>query len=70
MRAFTSLAEDGSGTLAGNAQMDVWRQIVSRDAAIIGAALDRVPVQPYLRARFPGRLRRRSPWVRTGTSGT
>ncbi|MBR4189122.1 MAG: hypothetical protein IKQ55_04095 [Kiritimatiellae bacterium] len=33
--------------------MDGWRQIVSRDAAIIGAALDRVPVQPYLRARFP-----------------
>ena len=51
----TSLAEAGSGTLAGNAQMDVWRQIVSRDAAIIGAALDRTLVQPYLRARFPGR---------------
>ncbi|MBR3583184.1 MAG: DUF935 family protein [Kiritimatiellae bacterium] len=51
----TSLAEAGSGTLAGNAQMDVWRQIVSRDAAIIGAALDRTLVQPCLRARFPGR---------------
>jgi phage gp29-like protein len=51
----TSLAEAGSGTLAGNAQMDVWRQIVSRDAAIIGAALDRTLVRPYLRARFPGR---------------
>lgn len=50
----TSLAEAGSGTLAGNAQMDVWRQIVARDAVIIGAALDRVLVQPFLRTKFPG----------------
>lgn len=31
----TSLAEAGSGTLAGGAQMDVWEQIVRRDAGAL-----------------------------------
>lgn len=48
----TSLAEAGSGTLAGNAQMDVWREIVSRDASIIGNAINKVLVTPYLERVF------------------
>ncbi len=51
----TSLAEAGSGTLAGNAQMDVWQQIVARDAVLIGSAIDRDVFTPYLKLRFPGR---------------
>ena len=31
-----SIAEAGAGTLAGNAQADVWREIVRRDAVLIG----------------------------------
>lgn len=31
----TSLAESGSGTLAGNAQMEVWKQIVRADTRIL-----------------------------------
>lgn len=50
----TSLAESGSGTLAGNAQMDVWREIVRRDSEIIGNALHRSIAIPYLRRVFPG----------------
>lgn len=51
----TSLAESGSGTLAGNAQMDVWREIVKRDAEIIGNALQRSIALPFLRRMFPGK---------------
>ena len=51
----TSLAEAGSGTLAGGAQMDVWEQIVRRDGVAIGAALDRAVARPALAALFPGR---------------
>ena len=51
----TSLAESGTGTLAGNAQMDVWEQIVRRDAEIIGAAIHERVALPYLREHFPGR---------------
>ena len=51
----TSLAEAGSGTLAGGAQMDVWEQIVRRDAQLIGAALQRGLFARALEARFPGR---------------
>ena len=36
-----SIAEAGSGTLAGNAQADVWRDIVSRDAVKIGEEFTR-----------------------------
>ncbi len=51
----TSLAEAGSGTLAGNAQMDVWEQIVSRDAKIIGNVIDNKIFRPYLQTLFPGK---------------
>lgn len=50
----TSLAESGSGTLAGNAQMEVWDQIVARDATIIGEAIDEAVFRPYLKAKFSG----------------
>lgn len=50
-----SIAEAGSGTLAGGAQADVWREIVARDAVIVGAALMRGLVRPYLARKFPGR---------------
>lgn len=48
----TSLSEAGSGTLAGNAQMDVWKEIVARDASVIGEALDKGLVQPFLKKHF------------------
>lgn len=51
----TSLAEAGSGTLAGNAQMDVWEQIVARDSAIVGAAIEKTLIRPMLERKFPGR---------------
>jgi hypothetical protein len=51
----TSLAQSGTGTLAGNAQMDVWREIVTRDGTIIGDALDRGVAQKICRALFPGK---------------
>lgn len=50
-----SIAEAGSGTLAGGAQADVWREIVGRDAVIVGAAIMRSLVRPYLERAFPGR---------------
>lgn len=50
-----SIAEAGSGTLAGGAQADVWREIVARDAVIVGAAIMRGLVRPYLARKFPGR---------------
>ena len=37
----TSLSEAGSGTLAGNAQMDVWRQIVRADVRIVSNAINK-----------------------------
>jgi hypothetical protein len=51
----TSLAESGAGTLAGNAQMDVWREIVARDGAIIGDAIDRGISRRVCKALFPGK---------------
>ena len=50
----TSLAQSGTGTLAGNAQMDVWREIVARDGTIIGNALDRGLSRKVCEALFPG----------------
>ena len=50
-----SIAEAGSGTLAGGAQADVWREIVARDAVTVGAALMRGLVRPCLERAFPGR---------------
>lgn len=49
----TSLAESGSGTLAGNAQYDVWREIVKRDGEVIGNALDRGLCAPIVKRLFP-----------------
>lgn len=49
-----SMAESGAGTLAGNAQADVWDQIVSRDASIIASAVVRSLLRPFLAAAFPG----------------
>lgn len=53
----TSLAESGAGTLAGNAQMEVWNEIVKRDGVAIGAAIDRAVCRPLLRGirDFAGR---------------
>lgn len=51
----TSLASADTGALAGGAQMDVWREIVARDAVAVGAALSRGLVRPYLERAFPGR---------------
>ena len=49
-----SMAESGAGTLAGNAQADVWDQIVSRDAGILAQAVARSLLRPFLAAAFPG----------------
>ena len=51
----TSLAQANTGSLAGGAQMDVWREIVRKDAAIISSAVNRQLVRPFLEAAFPGR---------------
>ena len=51
----TTLAESGSGTLAGNAHMETWRQVVRKDARIIGEAIQGQLVAPWLRRKFPDR---------------
>lgn len=51
----TSLAAADTGALAGGAQMDVWREIVARDAATVERAIVRSLVAPFLSRRFPGR---------------
>lgn len=53
----TSLAQADTGALAGGAQMDVWEQIVRRDSAVVGDALHRDLIVPFLRSAFPGRPR-------------
>lgn len=50
-----SLAESGAGTLAGNAQQDVWDEIVQRDGKIVGNALNRQMFRPMLERAFPGK---------------
>ena len=50
-----SMAEAGTGTLAGNAQQDVWESIVARDSLIIAQALMRDMLRPYLESVFPGK---------------
>lgn len=50
-----TLAEGDTGTLAGNAQENVWKQIVSRDGAIISDAVNRALFRPFLKQKFPGR---------------
>ena len=51
----TSLAQADTGSLAGGAQMDVWRQIVARDVTVISAAINRALVRPFLKTTFPGK---------------
>lgn len=51
----TSLAQADTGSLAGGAQMDVWRQIVRRDVARISAAVQRDMIRPFIARHFPGR---------------
>lgn len=48
----TSLAESGSGTLGGNAQMDVWMQIVRRDVRIIANAINKQLCENLIRNQF------------------
>ena len=49
-----SIAEAGAGTLAGNAQADVWESIVQRDAVVIETAINRGLVKPFIEGAFPG----------------
>ena len=50
-----TLAEGDTGTLAGNAQENVWRQIVARDGGVISDALNRALFRPFLAMAFPNR---------------
>jgi phage gp29-like protein len=49
-----SMAESGSGTLAGNAQADVWQAIVARDSGVIAQAVNRNMLRDFLAEMFPG----------------
>ena len=49
------LAEPGSGTLAGSAHTEAFRQIARGDAAVLGEALQRDFDVPLLEEAFPGR---------------
>lgn len=51
----TSLAQADTGSLAGGAQMDVWREIVARDARLIAQALQRDLIARFLDFHFPGK---------------
>ncbi len=51
----TSLAQADTGSLAGGAQMEVWREIVARDGVKIDEALNRSLFRRYLELEFPGR---------------
>ena len=51
----TSLAQADTGTLAGGAQMQVWKEIVRRDAGVLAQAVMRSLVKPYLAAKFGAR---------------
>jgi hypothetical protein len=53
----TSLAESGSGTLAGGAHADTWREVWRRDAAVIADAMNRTLTRLALDRAFPGRPR-------------
>ena len=50
----TSLAQADTGSLAGGAQMEVWREIVARDGVKIAEALNRSLFRRYLELEFPG----------------
>lgn len=49
----TSLAQADTGSLAGGAQMEVWKQIVSSDSTVITDALNRSLFWRFIRLRFP-----------------
>ncbi len=51
----TSLAESGSGTLAGGAQMDVWREIVRADARVTANAINKQFCEVVLKRAFKGK---------------
>ncbi|MBO7309583.1 MAG: DUF935 family protein [Kiritimatiellae bacterium] len=51
----TSLAQSGSGTLAGGAHSDTWAEIRRMDSAKIASALNAQIVRPLLVRAFPGR---------------
>lgn len=45
-------AEAGSGTLAGGAQQEIWRQIVQRDSTVLAQAVMRSMIKPYIVSEF------------------
>lgn len=51
----TSLAQSDTGSLAGGAQMDVWEEIVARDAVVIAEAVQRTLIRTYVERRFKGK---------------
>jgi len=51
----TSLAQADTGSLAGGAQMEVWKEIVGRDANVMSNAITRSIVRPFLEDKFFGR---------------
>lgn len=51
----TSLATADTGALAGGAQMEVWKQIVNRDAGVLSQAVQAAIVRPFLERNFWGR---------------
>ena len=51
----TSLAEAGSGTLAGGAHSDTWAEVRRMDSAKIGSVLNRTLADTILDRAFPGR---------------
>ena len=48
----TSLAQADTGSLAGGAQMQVWKEIVRRDSGILSQAVKRSLIRPFLAAKF------------------
>lgn len=51
----TSLAQSGSGTLAGGAHSDTWAEVRRMDSSKIASALNAQIVKPLLARAFPGR---------------
>lgn len=51
----TSLAQSGSGTLAGGAHSDTWAEVRRMDSAKIASALNAQIVRPLLSRAFPGK---------------
>ena len=50
----TTLTAPGSGTLAGEAHLDTWREVVRRDIRSVSRAINRSLTSRLLSARFPG----------------